>query len=302
MAGAASRLACLTAGGADAIFPRRIGRRKAVPLLSFASTGMGRTVKGRGMDPQDYEFFQQNGYLELGKVLTDEEIARFVEVFDRDRQNGLKCWYLIGRHQFVNCDALVTSPEFDGIIRHPRVLPPVEALMGGPICFSEICIRHMPAYDGEPHQGWHRDRPHWPEHPLRMDYIQLMLYLADVDETTHCFSISPESIDDPMLDTEEQLQRAGGRDLHGPAGSAILFNVSAAHTATTRPTRHERKTVQIYYGHRDRRYLSEDSVIPTAFWRDHPDPEVRAFYGNLNRKTRVYLAALGGGVAHGEDR
>ena len=230
-------------------------------------------------------------------MLTDEEVAHFVGVFDRDRVDEVHSWRPYENHQVINCDALVTSPEFDGLIRHPKVLPVVEALMGRLICFSEICVRHMVAYDGEPHQQWHKDRPHWPEHPLRMDYIQLMVYLTDVDETTHCFSISPESIHDPIVDTEAQLERAGSRDLYGPAGTAILFNVSLRHTATVRPTQRERKTAQIYYGHRDRTYLSEDSVIPTAFWRDHTDPDVRAFYGNLNERTRVYLAALGGSVA-----
>ena len=161
--------------------------------------------------------------------------------------------------------------------------------MGGDICFSEICIRYMRPYNGKLHRGWHRDRPHWMAHPLRTDYIQLMLYLTDVDETTHCFSISPESIDQEVLDTEAQLARGGIYDLHGEAGTAILFNVSVLHTATTRVTQKERKTVQIYYGHQHRRYLSEDSLIPTALWRDHPDPEVRAFYGVLNNKTREYL-------------
>jgi hypothetical protein len=116
-----------------------------------------------------------------------------------------------------------------------------------------------------------------------------MLYLTDVDETTHCFSISPESIDQAVLDIEGQLKRGGIHDLHGEAGTAILFNVSVLHTATVRVTQKVRKTVQVYYGHRNRKHLSEDSLIPTALWREHPDPEVRAFYGVLNNKTREYL-------------
>ncbi|MCE2403498.1 hypothetical protein J4G08_21860 [Candidatus Poribacteria bacterium] len=77
--------------------------------------------------------------------------------------------------------------------------------------------------------------------------------------------------------------------MYGPAGTAVLFNIGVLHTATTRPTPAERKTVQVYYGHPNRRYLSEDSIIPVELWRDHPDPEARAFYGVLNNKTRDYL-------------
>jgi len=95
--------------------------------------------------------------------------------------------------------------------------------LGAPeaVCFSEICLRHMTPYHGEPRKGFHRDRSHWIEHPLRMDYVQLMVYLSDVDETTHCFSISPEAVDDPIIEIDKQLKRAGICDLHGPADLLI---------------------------------------------------------------------------------
>ena len=121
-----------------------------------------------------------------------------------------------------------------------------------------------------------------------------MVYLTDVDESTHCFSLSPESVQQAVLeDKNEQLDRGGVYDLHGMAGSCALFNVSALHTATTRPTQAERKTVQVYYGHRERKYLANDSGIPATLWRDHADAETRAFYGVLNERTRIYMAAFG---------
>lgn len=52
--------------------------------------------------------------------------------------------------------------------------------------------------------------------------------------------------------------------------------------------------MQVYYGHRQRPALSNDSTIPATLWRDHADAETRAFYGNLNDKTRRYLAAFDG--------
>ena len=61
----------------------------------------------------------------------------------------------------------------------------------------------------------------------------------------------------------------------------FLCNFSVLHTATVRVTRKERKTAQIYYGHRDRPFMVNDSLIPVDFWRDHSDVEVRAFYGIL---------------------
>ena len=49
------------------------------------------------------------------------------------------------------------------------------------------------------------------DHPLRLRSLQAMIYLSDVSEGTHCFSLSPESIDDPLEGFEQasaQLQRS----------------------------------------------------------------------------------------------
>ena len=240
------------------------------------------------------EQIAETAVLNLGQVFQGGELEELRSMFDADRANHRYFWHAYGHHQQANYDALITSPRFDELIRHPRILPVIEELMGGPVCFGEIGLRYMGPYEGQLHRQWHRDKPHWPEHPLRMDYMQLMVYLTDVDESTHCISFSPESIDQPIQsDQQSQLARGGIYDLHGPAGTCALFNVAALHTATTRPTTSERKTVQIYYGHRGRAPLSNDSGIPTSLWRDHPDDEARGFYGVLNQRTRTYMAAFG---------
>ena len=236
----------------------------------------------------DFQFFKQNGYLPLGKILTETELNQWIKAFDRDHTQFTTHWGNVGPYQTANGDILLTSPDFDQVIRHPKVISLIQDLMGGPVCFSEISLRHMGGYNGPLHRNWHRDRGHWLSHPLRMDYIQLMIYLTDVDQTTHCFSISPESTEEPVLEPASQLQRGGLIDFYGPAGTGVLFNVAVLHTATVRSTNTERKSVQIYYGHIDRPHLSEVTYIPHVFWRDHPEPEVRAFYSILNRKTEIY--------------
>ena len=49
---------------------------------------------------------------------------------------------------------------------------------------------------------------------------------------------------------------------------------------------------------RNRPHMASDSLIPVDFWRDHPDEEVRAFYGVLNDKTREYLEIGGLRITH----
>ena len=231
-------------------------------------------------------------------MLDGPELVRFQTMFDHDLKTLSYFWHNYGYWQYANYEALISSPDFDDLIRHPNIYPRIEALMGDPLCFGEIGLRLMNPYQGEVHQDWHRDRTHWLEHPLRLDYVQLMVYLTDVNEEDHCISLSPESVSEPVLKNSEiQLKRGGEYDLQGPAGTCALFNASLLHTATTRPTDNERRTVQIYYGHRDRPPLANDSTIPPMFWRDSEDTETRAFYGVLNERSRIYAKAFSVGKA-----
>ena len=128
-------------------------------------------------------YFQENGFVILEEVLTSDEIKYYVDLFNQDRQKWgdlAVLWHPFGEYQTRNCHALVSSPEFDKLLRHENILPVIEFLMEGKTCFSELCLRHMTPYNGEPNQSFHRDRPHWEEHPLRMDYLQLMVYLTNV--------------------------------------------------------------------------------------------------------------------------
>ena len=258
----------------------------------------------------EFEFFRQHGYLVLNDMFTAAEAGHYAQLYEKDRSESSYSWsepvkLLRGGHliptQGANNDPLVTVPQIEPCIRHPRILEATEHLLGGPICFSEISLRHMGAYaiDGpekEIYHHWHRDRPHWLEHPLRMEFVQAMILLSDVSEQTHCFSISPESVDEPVLENPDaQLTHRGCTNLHGRAGTAVLFNYSTLHSATRRTTEDERLTIQIYYGLRSRPYLSECSTVPAVLWRDHPNAEIRAFYGNLNRKTRDLEKAFDAG-------
>jgi len=244
------------------------------------------------LSDQDHRFFEQKGYIVKTDLLSSETISDFQGIYDRDLSGQHYRWHPYGYHQSANYDVLITSPNFDSIVREPNVLGAVEELMGGTTCFGEIGARHMKPYQGDLHRSWHRDRPHWLEHRTRMDYIQSMVYLTDVGPDTHCFSISPEPADAPQREKQEQLAAGDIVDLYGPAGTAVLFNIAVLHSASVRVTQRERKTVQVYYGHRQRPALSNDSTIPATLWRDHDDAETRAFYGNLNEKTRRYLAAF----------
>jgi hypothetical protein len=236
--------------------------------------------------------FRENSFVILPDLLTPDQVAVLNEAIDRDREQNRFMWFCEG-HPDYNCNLLLTEPLFEMTVRHPTVLALVERLMGGPICFEELSVRHTGPSDTARPTGWHRDRPHWPEHPLHLDYPQVIYYLTDVDEGTHCFTISPEPADGEILDRDAQIERGGTVYFHGKAGSAVLFNAAVLHGVTIRQTKRHRRIVQVYYGHPHRPSLSDVTLIPPRLWRDHPDPKVRRFYGKRNRYNQVMHEAFG---------
>jgi ectoine hydroxylase-related dioxygenase (phytanoyl-CoA dioxygenase family) len=237
-------------------------------------------------------FYRANSYVILPDLLSAEQVAALNEAMDRDREQNPFMWFCTTQRDY-NCNLLLTEPIFELTIRQPALLQLVERLMGGPCCFEELAVRHTPPSPETKPTGWHRDRPHWPEHPLHLDYPQVIYYLTDVDEGTHCFTISPEPADGEVLERDAQIERGGAFYFHGRAGSAILFNAAALHGVTLRQSTRHRRIVQVYYGHPERPSLSEVTLIPPRLWRDHPEPEIRRFYGKRNRYNRVMDQALG---------
>ncbi|MAG85029.1 hypothetical protein CMK10_12800 [Candidatus Poribacteria bacterium] len=61
-------------------------------------------------------------------ALTPNEVKYYVDLFDQDRQKWDRpnLWYPFCTYQTRNCHALVTSPEFDRLLRHANIFPLIE--------------------------------------------------------------------------------------------------------------------------------------------------------------------------------
>ena len=68
------------------------------------------------------EAFARDGFVNLGRVLAPSEVARFGDLFETDRRKFPYFWHPRLPPQ-ANYDALITTPAFDGLIRHPKILP-----------------------------------------------------------------------------------------------------------------------------------------------------------------------------------
>lgn len=257
---------------------------------------MTRRVEYPAPDVSDLEaqvrFYTEHSYVVLPNLLSPDLVAELNAAMDRDMKANPYMWYTGGASGY-NCNLLLNEPVFEEAVRPPRLLRLLDRLMGGPYCFEELAVRHRTGETEAVSTDWHRDRNYWDEHPLHLDYPQIIYYLTDVDASTHCFSISPEPADGEILEPAAHLERGGIYDFHGSAGSGILFNAATLHGVTLRETDKVRRTIQVYYGHPERQPLSDVTLMPPRLWRDHPDEEIRRFYGKFNRYTELVLGGLG---------
>ena len=94
----------------------------------------------------DLDFFEQNGYVNLGRVFDGEELSRFTELYDQDRGEwGL---FLASHSQSRPPDAELRTSDFLAGDRRsdppPRgLIQPIETIFEGPSCLGEVCLRHM---------------------------------------------------------------------------------------------------------------------------------------------------------------
>lgn len=236
-------------------------------------------------------FFKANSYVVLPDLLPTDLIATLNDTIDRDRRDNPFLWWFQGSPNNAS-NMLLTQPVFDQVARLPIVLNLLDRLMGGPVCFEELSVQVSEPGAGGP-TAWHRDTHYGKEHPLHLEYPQLIAYLTDVDETTHCFTVSPEPAEGPILMQDAHIARGGTVYLHGKAGTAILFNSATVHGLTRRDTESQRRILQIYYGHQGHPELSQVTIVPPRLWRDHPDPETRRFFSKHSRYSRLMHEGLG---------
>lgn len=279
------------------------------------------------------ELFRAQSYVIIPGALSATEVAAINAAIDRDRVEHPFDWdgtrggdpgalpAVVGGapHRYQSVGILERTDAFDGTICHPSVWPLIQRLMGGDACFDEASIMVREACPDEAHapsmtggapvheQHWHRDggaQNHAPEHPLLLRNLSLVWILDDCDDTSHAFSLVPESVErkralmreidntdsvgyrfgedgswtepPPPVDAVTGRKRdpiwddlLGGKalDCMGPAGSAVLMNTGCAHAGSARPTARARRTIHHYYGHEHNPPLSFHWPVPARFWQ-----------------------------------
>ena len=220
-------------------------------------------VESHTLTDEEKTFLSKNGYLNLGKLLSDEQVEAVRDkvntLMDREGEKaGLELFeskYI--RHPKEEgaerlADLVNKDPIFDLFYTHPRVLAAVAHVVGDQLKLSSLNYRG--ALPGRGQQKLHVD---WHEtvEPGKYKVCNSIWLLDDFIEAngatrlvagTHKRGKLPqEELEDPMQPHPEQIL------VEAPAGSVVIFNSHTWHGGTTNRTDKIRRAVHSYFCRRD---------------------------------------------------
>jgi hypothetical protein len=240
---------------------------------------------------EQQEFFQTHGYLVVPAALSADEVQLINDVIDRDLvENSVNWFERENGHYQLSVHILLAQPEIDFTMHPPRLMPLLEAIMGPDLCAEEHSVRiRKPNPDGETYCHWHRDATRSSRGAKESPpYISIVFYLSDVDDTTHSFSVIPDSHRPDELPPVDAYDLSTADHIVGKAGTAILFDTELFHAGNVRRTTAERRTIHLYCGRTTDRYLSNYTVFPRRLWQGK-DAAMQKYYSRPNQITKLLL-------------
>ena len=220
------------------------------------------------LSPLQREQFERDGYLFFPSMFTPDETATLTnavpELYARReaynvREKGVDAVR-------TNFAAHMYSKPFATLARHPRMIEPVEDLLGEKLYMHQFKINGKMAFEGDIWQ-WHQDYGTWKNDDLMPTEraMNIAIFLDDVNEFNGPLMFIPGSHKKGVIDAKHDLtttsyplwtvdnaliaqlvQRAGGRggfddagrptaggivSPKGPAGSMILFHSCLVHAS-----------------------------------------------------------------------
>lgn len=215
------------------------------------------------LTPQETAFLDQNGYLNLGQLLSSDEVnavnARLEAIMQEegDRAGAELAESKHIRHPKEEgadrlADLVNKGSVFDIFYTHPRVLAAIEAVLGSAYKLSSLNYRAA-----KPGNGLQKLHVDWRNAVATDGYMVcnsiwlLDDFTADNGATrivpgTHRSSILPdEAMANPMDAHPEEIK------IIAPAGSVFIFNSHVWHGGTTNFTDRDRRSIHSYFCRRD---------------------------------------------------
>ena len=237
-------------------------------------------VRSEILSLEEKEFLNQNGYLNLGQLLTAEQVStlnqRLAEILEEEGERA--GWELMDspyiRHPKEKgadrlADLVNKDPLFDIFYTHPKVLAGISQVVGDELKLSSLNYRA--ALPGYGHQNLHAD---WHEPVENGEYkvCNSIWLLDDFSEKngatrivpgTHLLGSLPQDVlEDPAAPHPEQIL------IEAPAGSVFIFNSHTWHGGTINRSQAPRRAVHSYFCRRDQPQQIDQSKYITNETRE----------------------------------
>lgn len=208
-------------------------------------------------------FLQQNGYLNLGKLLSDTQLdtinKRIAEIQDYEGEKSgselMDSPYI--RHPKEEgadrlADLVNKGDVFDVFYTHPKVLAAMKVVLGESIKLSSLNFRAA-----KPGMGLQKLHVDWHEAVAPNDFkVCNSIWLLDdfskengatrIVPGTHLKSELPQDVlSDSFANHPEELI------INAPAGTVFIFNSHTWHGGTTNNTHKPRRSIHSYFCRRD---------------------------------------------------
>ncbi len=212
------------------------------------------------LTPEQHAAFERDGYLFFPGLFSAAEMQPMLsavpELYSRRepynvREKGTDAVR-------TNFAAHLASEPFARLARHPRMVEPVQDLLGEALYMHQFKINGKMAFEGDVWQ-WHQDYGTWMNDDMMPTEraMNVAIFLDDVNEFNGPLMFIPGSHKKGVIDAKHDLtttsyplwtvdnaliaqlvQRAGGKQggiasPKGPAGSMILFHSCLVHASTS---------------------------------------------------------------------
>ena len=212
------------------------------------------------LSPQQLTQFDREGYLFFPGLFTAEE-TQGLNAAVPGLYSSREAWNVRERGSEAvrtNFAAHLYSAPFARLARHPRMVNPVEDLLGEKLYMHQFKINGKMAFEGDVWQ-WHQDYGTWLNDDLMPTEraMNVAIFLDDVNEFNGPLMFIPGSHKKGVVEARHDLsttsyplwtvdneliaalvERAGGKSggivsPKGPAGSMILFHSCLVHASTS---------------------------------------------------------------------
>ena len=224
------------------------------------------------LSPADHERFERDGYLFFPGLFSADEVRTLT-----DAVPGLYARREVWNVREKGSDAVRTnfaahlvSAPFARLARHPRMVEPVQDLLGDRLYMHQFKINGKQAFDGDVWQ-WHQDYGTWKNDDLMPTEraMNVAIFLDEVTEFNGPLMFIPGSHRKGVLEAKHDLtttsyplwtldndlirrlvERAGGTRggivaPKGPAGSMLLFHSCLVHASTSNLSPFDRVAVYL---------------------------------------------------------